>query len=88
MATVSSNILKETELITNHRNLVQAYLKKETNWKLSIRKKLLQRYDEQINKENIRFYLNRHVKLFIIALAQDELKAIAKYFPKGYAETN
>lgn len=85
MATVSSNILKDTELIANPRKVVQNYLNNNTTLTIGVRKQILKLYDNQINKDNIRYYLNRKIKVFILALVQDKLETIRNYYPKTEA---
>lgn len=88
MKTAPSNILKESEIIENHKRLVETFIKKNTSWSVSKRKKLMVIYDTHINKDNYRYYIHREIKLFIVALAHNQLKDIANYFPKGYLETS
>lgn len=73
--------LKDSDLLQNHRAVVENYLTTQTNVKPSTRRLLLRLYDQKINKDNIRYYLNRKIKVFIIALAQDNLHQVTNYHP-------
>jgi len=83
---VTHTPIKETDLIKEHRKFIKTYMKESTDWSLKIRLRVLRNYDKNINKENIRYYLNQKAKVFIVYLAAGKIKKAAKYFPKGYLD--
>lgn len=83
---VNHGEIKEQDLIKDHKALIKSFMETETEWDLSTRKKVLNIYDALINKENIRYYINREIKIFIVCLIKGDIKRAAKYFPKGYLD--
>lgn len=81
---VSHSELTEKDLINQHRDLLETFMNNTLQWELSIRKKVLALYEQEINKENIRYYINRDIKVFLQYLIQGKVRKAAKYFPKGY----
>ncbi len=78
--------IKETDLVRQHRELIESFMNNDTKLELDAKKKILKLYDLYINKDNIRYYINQHVKVLIVHIAQGTVKKAAKYFPKGYLE--
>lgn len=81
---VTHSEIKEKDLINNHRELLRQFMVRTLDWELTIRNKVLKLYDQEINEENIRYYLNRDIKIFLTYLIQGKIRKAAKYFPKGY----
>lgn len=75
---------KDRELIAQHKKLLEQFMKNELDWKYRDRKKILTVYDSKIVDHNIRFYYNRPMRLFLIALLKNKLSSIANYYPKDY----
>ena len=84
---VSHKEITEQDLIKQHRKLMETHMKVQRQWGIRIRKVILETYDNVITKENIRFYLNRDIKIFTTCLALGQIKRAAKYFPKGYLQS-
>lgn len=78
--TAPSGILKETDLLNSHRKLISTYINKNTAWKLGTKKKVLRLYDNNINKDNFRQYINCHSKILIVALIHGKLDSIKNYY--------
>ena len=74
----------DKELIKQHKELLDKFMKNELEWESKRRKKLLEAYDNKIFESNIRFYFCRPFRLFITAFLLNKLDTIANYFPKGY----
>lgn len=83
MYTVLSDkdILKiNSELLELHKRCITDYLIQQS-LKHSKRKKFFMLYDYYINKNNIREYFFRPIKLFIYALVTNQLDKIRDYTP-------
>lgn len=85
VGTLTEKEIKNKELVKEHRELVDSFMKNELAWKAHTRKKILRVYDAKVDDSNIRFYMLRKVKVFLSALLTDKLDQIANYFPKGYS---
>lgn len=83
MKTAPSNILKDSELISDHRELLRKFMRTKTHFTISERKKVLRLYDQHIDKDNIRKYINRKIKVFFMALITDRLHKVKDYFDKN-----
>ena len=73
--------LKDQELITLHKTVLTQYIMSNLQWKNRKRSRVLKKYDQEINRKNIRCYYNRHVGIFLLALIQDQLHLIKDYAP-------
>jgi len=76
---LSPKELKDQELVNLHKDVLLNYIKEHTQFGLSKKNRVLALYDEEINRDNIRVYYNRHIKIFLVALILDQLPLIAKY---------
>lgn len=76
---------KDRELIQQHKDLLEKFMKTELDWKFQSRKKIFKIYDVKIEAFNIRFYYNRPLRLFLQALLTNRLEDIANYYPKDYS---
>lgn len=86
MATILTNKeLKDNELVKQHKELLDTFMKNELEWNSYRRKKMLKIYDNHITERNIRFYFCRPLRLFVTALITKQLDKIANYFPKDYS---
>lgn len=74
----------EKELIRQHKELLDKFMKNELDWESKRRKKLLKTYDIKINEKNIKFFFCRPFKLFLTAMLLNKLDKIANYYPKDY----
>ena len=72
------------ELIKQHKELLDKFMKNELEWESKRRKALLKAYDNKIVEGNIRFYFCRPFRLFITAFLLNKLDKIANYFPKDH----
>ncbi|MAO08080.1 MAG: hypothetical protein CL596_05140 [Alteromonas sp.] len=86
MSNLNHGEIKDSNLLQEHRDLVESYLNNETKLELEAKNKILKLYDHYLHKDNIRYYINQHVKVLIVHIAQGQVKKAAKYFPKGYLE--
>ncbi len=73
--------LKDQELVTLHKRVLTEYIRTNLQWDSFQRGAVLAKYDREIDRNNIRYYYNRHVALFLIALIQDRLEDISNYKP-------
>ena len=85
VGTLTKKELKEKELVKEHRELVDSFMKNELAWQGHTRKKILKVYDAKVDDNNIRFFMMRKLRVFLSALLTDKLDQIANYFPKGYS---
>jgi hypothetical protein len=76
--------LKDKQLVKEHRELLENFMKNELSWHKSRRDKILRAYDDKVDENNIRFYMFRKLRLFLTALLTNRLNEIANYFPKDY----
>lgn len=81
---LSTKELKDLELVKQHQALLESFMKNELAWKLKRRRKIQEIYKQKIKENNIRFFFNRPLELFLKALITNKLDIIADYFPKGY----
>jgi len=75
--------LKDQELLELHKTVLTNFLKEKTKFKPADRKLILKRYDQVINRDNIRYYYNRQIRIFTAALVINRLDLVAKYQPKN-----
>lgn len=81
---LSPKELRDAELVTFHRDLIENLMKNKLAWALGRRKKVMKLYDIYINPSNIRYYLCRPLELFLKALLLGKLEDIANYTPKEF----
>ena len=85
MATILTNKeLKDNELVKQHKELLDTFMKNELEWNSYRRKKMLRIYETKVSENNIRFFICRPLRLFTTALITNQLDKIANYFPKDY----
>lgn len=70
------------ELLELHKRVVLNYLTQYYGMKVKYRKKFFILYEMYISEDNIRFYFNRPIKMFVYALVTGTLDKIKDYFPK------
>ena len=76
--------LKDGELVKQHKELLETFMKNELDWNHSRRKAISKVYDNHVNVNNVRYYICRPLKMFLSALLTKQLDKIANYFPKDY----
>ncbi len=75
--------IKETDLVKNHKRVLEHFMNTKTLWKAGHKNKILKIYDTQVDKDNIRIFLNRGIKTFLLALITGRLHLITNYFTEG-----
>lgn len=73
-------ISSEKSLIKFHKGLIIKCIKDNTSWDLRKRNLILKIYDNEIDEENIRHYINANLILFLKALITDRLSEIKSYY--------
>lgn len=71
--------IKDSELVTLHRDLLNNYLNTQTSFSIKKKKQILKLYDSEVKVENIRSFYNRHIKIFLVGLVTNNLDRIKKY---------
>lgn len=80
-----SKALKKTnrEIVQLHKRCLKHHLRVYFNLKEPSIKKFFIIYDNEINEDNIRYYVNRPLSIFIKALIRKELQTIKDYYPSN-----
>jgi hypothetical protein len=78
--------LKDQELVTLHKIILIDYIKSNLRWDSFKKEKVFKKYDQEVDRDNIRCYYNYNVGIFLIALLQDKLPTIANYCYIGWDE--
>ena len=76
---ITHSPIKESDLVKNHKRVLEHYMNTKTQWKANQKSKVLNLYDQNISKKNIRIYLNRDMKTFLVALITGRLHLITNY---------
>jgi hypothetical protein len=76
--------LKDIELVRHHKEMLERFMKNELSWKKQRRDVIWRVYDKRITAENIRYYFNRDMRLFLKAMIFNKLPKIANYYPVDY----
>lgn len=78
---ISYNPVKtDKQLVKFHRNLINKYIKEHTNLEFRKRLIVLSLYDNRINHNNIRYYFNAKITIFLSALLTERLDEIKSYY--------
>ena len=75
----SNPVKTDKELVRFHKQLITKYLNNETEADLKEKKLILAYYDHRINEDNIRYYFNCKLKIFLTALLTERLETIKNY---------
>lgn len=76
--------IKDHELVTFHKELLENFMKTTLQWGVDRRKKIRKIYSSYISTENIRYFLNRPIDIFLKALLTQKLDSIANYHPQDF----
>ena len=76
---ITHSPVKETDLVKNHKRVLEHFMNTKTQWKANQKTKVLNLYDSEVDKTNIRIYLNRDMKTFLMALVTGRLHLITNY---------
>jgi hypothetical protein len=76
---ITHSSIKESDLVKNHKRVLEHYMNTKTQWKANQKSRVLSIYDTEIDKTNIRIYLNRDMKTFLVALVTGRLNLITNY---------
>ena len=71
--------LKDQELVTLHKTVLMTYINAELRWDSGKKASIMKAYDDIVTRDNIRWWLNYKVNIFLIALEQGKLEDIANY---------
>lgn len=72
----------DKELVRFHRELLKKFMNIETNLNPKKKRLVIKIYNDEINENNIRFYFNAKLRLFIVALVLNRLDEIKNYYKK------
>lgn len=70
----------DKQLVKFHRNLINKYIKDNTELEYHKRLIILALYDNRINDKNIRYYFNAKIVIFLNALITERLSSIKSYY--------
>ena len=77
---ITNPVKSDKELVKFHRQLLSKYLKNETTLEFRKRVTILKVYDNRINENNIRYYFNAKIKIFLTFMLTDKLEEIKSYY--------
>lgn len=70
----------ENQLVDHHTQLLENFMKNETDFTSQQRRRVLKLYATRINNTNIRYFLMRPISVFLTALVTDKLEQIKNYW--------
>lgn len=77
---ITNPVKTEKELVRFHKQLLTRFLKEETQLSFQKRVTILKLYDNRINENNIRYYFNAKIKIFLSFMLMDRLQEIKSYY--------
>lgn len=78
---ISYNPVKsDKQLVKFHKNLIDKYLKDNTELEYRKRVIIMKLYDNRIDHNNIRYYFNARITIFLSALLTERLSEIKSYY--------
>ena len=90
MHTTPSNKAADTKywkgLVANHRAVLVNFIDTRTTFDRHQKNSILQIYDNEIDKDNIRYFYPRTMRLFLVALITGKLDQIKVYNSQPHSE--